>query len=163
MSNKCIVFSLPDGSVRVVHPAYNDPVTGLKIGESEDDYISRVISRNIATGVIPPSTVYKILPEADLPSRTYRDSWRFNGVSVAHDMSVARQTKIDQEIRPERNKRLQNLDSEWSRAMAQGNVVVADRVEQKRQILRDIPQTVSESLNSIQTVSELKNYIPSWP
>ena len=160
---KCIILTRPDGSVRVLHPAYNDLITGQRPGENEDAYLSRVIARNQEAGQIHVAAVFKIVEAATLPTRDYREAWSFDGTTVKHDMTVARQIKLDAEIRPERNKRLAALDIDWSRAMAQGNTTLAGQIETKRQTLRDIPTTVTPSLDAITDPTALKTFTPSWP
>ena len=157
---KYIIFTGPGGIASVLIPAYADAVTGQKIGETEDDYLARVIARCVQAGSLP-AVGYKIVDPAAIPVRDYRNAWRFDGVAITHDMVVARQMKLDGEIRPERDKRLKALDVAWSRAMAQGNTVLAGQIEAKRQTLRDIPQTVD--LSGLSDPSVLKAFSPAWP
>ena len=159
--SKRIIFTGPSGVAAVLIPAYNDKITGQRPGETEAAYLDRVIARNMETGVLSPAVPFRVIEDTELPTRDYRDAWRFDGVAITHDMVVARQMKFNQEIRPERNKRLAVLDVEWSRAMAQGNAVLAGQIETKRQTLRDIPQTVD--LSRISDPVVLKAFVPAWP
>ena len=159
---KYIIFTGPGGIASVLMPAYSDKITGKREDETENQYIDRVIARCIQAGSLPAAG-YKIVEGDPRPVRHYRNAWRFDGTSVVHDMTVARQLKLSEEIRPERNKRLQALDVEWSRATAQGNTVLAGQVETKRQTLRDMPATVASDLNACATPLALKTYIPPWP
>ena len=159
---KYIVFSGPGGIASVHIPAYKDKVYGQLVGETEDQFIARVVARCVQTGSLP-ATGYIIVDSDPRPARYYRNAWRFDGTKIIHDMAVARQLKLNEEIRPERNKRLQALDVEWSRAVAQGNAALADQVEQKRRVLRDTPAIVAIDLESCPTVVQIKNYTPSWP
>ena len=161
--SKRIIFTGPSGVAAVLIPAYNDKITGQRPGETEATYLDRVIARNMKTGVLSPAVPFRVIEDTELPTRDYRNAWRFNGTAVVHDMAVARQIKLDTEIRPERNRRLQALDVEWSRATAQGNTTLAGRVETKRQQLRDIPQDVRPALDAIADATELKMFVPMWP
>ena len=161
--SKRIIFTGPSGVAAVLIPAYNDKITGQRPGETEAAYLDRVIARNMETSVLSPAVPFRVIEDTELPTRDYRDAWRFNGTAVVHDMPAARQIKLNFEIRPERNKRLQALDVEWSRATAQGNTVLAGQVETKRQTLRDMPATVASDLNACATPLALKTYTPPWP
>lgn len=139
---KRIIFSGPDGIASVIIPAYNDEATGKREDETEADYLARVVARNVEAGVLPPATMYAIIDEAELPVRHYRNAWRVDVVaglaSVKHDMVVARQMKLDQEIRPERNRRLAAKDVEFTKALGAKDQAAADAVESTRQQLREI-------------------------
>ena len=161
--SKRIIFTGPDGVATVLIPAYNDKTTGQRPGETEAAYLDRVVARNMETGVLSQAATFRVVEETELPTRYYRNAWRFNGTAIVHDMPAARQIKLNQEIRPERNRRLQSLDVEWSRATAQGNTTLAGQIEAKRQTLRDIPATVGPDLDAQATPAALKAYNPPWP
>src|SRR3989304_9225551 len=155
---KRIIFSGPDGIAAVLIPAYVDEVTGMRGNETEEEYLARVIARNHETGELGPATIFKIVDEAEIPVRHYRNAWRFDGTAIKHDMAVARRMKLDEEIRPERNQRLAKKDVEFSRALATGNQATEDSVEASRQALRDLPETVQPTLDAITDPVALKAF-----
>ena len=164
---KCIILNQPGGGVRVIHPAYNDRITGFGKGayanETENAYLVRVAARNRETGQIPPGAAFVIQDVSLLPTRSYRDAWKFDGVSIKHDMVAARQMKIDQELRPERNKRLLAMDAEYMKADEQADLVRKQQIATKKQQLRDMPATVRPSLDAIADPDALKAWQPTWP
>ena len=79
----------------------------------------------------------------DLPThRVYRDAWHDIGTRIDHDISKVRNITIER-CRRDRNQKLDALDKEWMKATGQGKKSVADAVEAQRQVLRDLPATIT--------------------
>ncbi len=109
-----------------------------------------------------PVTLLPIHQISDLPqSRYFRNCWRNDGTGKLHiDMPLAQTQRLN-EIRGERDRRLGALDKEWMQAMGQKNDDLADEIEIKRVLLRDIPQIID--LSQIETADELEQFEPAWP
>lgn len=141
MTDRRIFFTDANGGVHIATPAMSD----RRVDETEDDFIARV------TFMTVPRDVVEIW-EGDLgdvpPDRTFRDAWRRNMANeIEVDMPIARTIHLDR-IRAARSKELARLDIEWSRAFAHHDQTTADRIEQHRELLRQIPQTFDLSTAS---------------
>ena len=66
----CVVYSRPDGGVSIIHPS---PLA-RRVGESDDDFASRIASEELPSG-----TVFMVTQRASLPTRRWRQFWRFDG------------------------------------------------------------------------------------
>ncbi len=96
-----------------------------------------------------------IVDQATLPkTREFRDAWTVNGTI---DVEKAKEVWKNK-IRSTRNKRLQDLDIEWMKAMEKGQTTIASAISADKQVLRDI--TKSEELTKAKTVEEIKAF---WP
>lgn len=96
-----------------------------------------------------------IVDQATLPkTREFRDAWTVNGTV---DIEKAKEVWKNK-IRSVRNKRLQDLDIEWMKAMEKGQTTIASAISADKQVLRDI--TKREELTKAKTVEEIKAF---WP
>lgn len=103
-----------------------------------------------------PWARWRLIDSSDLPnSREFRESWMDTGGAIVHDMARARAIGLDR-IRTARGVRLAELDKEWMRASGQKDNREADRVEAKRQVLRDFPASIAATLEACQTIEGLK-------
>ena len=97
----------------------------------------------------------KIVDQDSLPkTREFRDAWTVDGTV---DIEKAKEVWKNK-IRPARNKRLQDLDIEWMKAMEKGQTTIASAISADKQVLRDI--TKREELTKAKTVEEIKAF---WP
>lgn len=118
------------------------------------DALNRIIEKDI-----PSDADYEIINSEDLPSdRTFRSAWIQDGASIKIDMPKARTIHMDT-IRVERDKQLTKTDEKLLRAIEDG--IDTDSLKEKRQALRDIPQTLD--LGIAQTPEELKGLWPFEP
>jgi hypothetical protein len=73
MMSRCRVYTMPDGSVRIVHPA---PESRLP-DEPEADWYARVMARTEAANPSLQGRPFLDSDTADLPAdRTQRATWR---------------------------------------------------------------------------------------
>ena len=77
-------------------------------------------------------------------------------------MSKARTIKTGQ-IRPERNKRLADLDVSYIRADEAGDTATKEKIAVQKQKLRDFPATIQSDLNALDTPDKLEKFQPTWP
>lgn len=97
---------------------------------------------------------WKRIEAADVPSgRTYRDAWTLNSGRIEHDMTKARDVHRAR-IRKARTEALKQLDGEWMRAVGQGQQIVADEIEKRRQLWRDAP--ADPQIDAAKTIEDLK-------
>lgn len=84
-------------------------------------------------------------------SRQFRDAWKLTGTGKIEVDKAKAEVIHMQRIREFRNKKLEDLDKESLRYIT--DKVELDRIEQQKQKLRDIPQSMSKF--------NLTN--PEWP
>ncbi len=156
MTDKRIVWRHSDDSISVTTPC------GRLAEEAEDAWLDRVAARVQSTSLdMVAATRLPNCLDTELPGRYFRDCWRNDEAGKAHvDMPLARIQRMD-EIRVDRDSRFPALDNEWMKAMGQKDQTIADEVEAKRQILRDIPADVD--LSVIDTPETLEGFTPLWP
>jgi hypothetical protein len=132
-----LAYKTPDG-VAIVHAAAKRDLERALGPLTERQYREHVISRSVPTGV-----VYAVLPADWTPpgDRTYRGAWDLAGGVVALDMPKARGIFMER-VRKARNAMLDDLDREWMKAQGQGKAQEAKQVDDERQALRDLPQTI---------------------
>jgi hypothetical protein len=146
---KHIAYTRPDGGVSVIVPAPK----AQRPDETEAEFMARVAL------AVPPDA--SNVTETDtLPSRAYRNAWRLSGGKVEHDMTLARQMKLD-ELRAVRDAKLAVTDGPFLRAQEHGDQTEIERLKSLRQRLRDIPQTTR--LAEVTDPDALKAFTPEWP
>jgi hypothetical protein len=92
-----------------------------------------------------------------------RGAWTQDGASApTFDMEKARIIKTNQ-IRPERNKRLADLDVTYLRADEAGDTATKEKIAVQKQEMRDLPATIQSDLNALNTPEELESFTPTWP
>ncbi len=97
---------------------------------------------------------HRRIADQHLPTdRTYRGAWRDDGAAIVHDMPKAREIHL-RNLRAKRAAKLEQLDRDWMRATGQGKKQEADKLEQERQKLRDLPASIG--VDRANTVDELK-------
>lgn len=113
----------------------------------------------IAKQVVPKGKKYKLIAESEIPKdRQFRAAWKIHGDKLVHDMDIAREIHMDR-IRSMRTETFKKLDLEFTRALESGDMDKVKEFGQKRQKLRDIPQTFD--LTGAENVQQLKSLIPS--
>lgn len=147
---KKIIYTRADGSVSIVNLP-NDAKD-----EDFDKEVTRIILERLA--VDTPFIVEDPRPA----SRYFRDAWRRNGIGVDVDMPIARTIKTGK-IRKERDTRLAAEDIAYMRADEANNAENKAFIAQRKQALRDLPDTVQPNLDSIATPEELEAFEPVWP
>lgn len=148
--SKIILFTRPDGGVSVLHPT---PETLSKFG-TEDEAIAHVRSKSVPTD----ATEIKVIDESALPAnRKFRDAWVSGDAEAAVDMAKARVIHMNR-IREVRNDELKKEDINFQRALESEDASAKTSVANKKQALRDIPQTFD--LSGASTSDELDAL---WP
>jgi len=151
---KRIILEYPGGSIGIrgnLSPSF------LRQHGGDVDAALRDIMANYIPVQDPgiPATVVDI----DIPEWDYlRYSWIFVGGHISYDMSKARGIQMDK-IREVRNKELTNLDVPFMRAIELGDVTEQQSIGERKQILRDIPQTFDLTTEN-NSPEELKQ---KWP
>lgn len=158
MTEKRIVWQNSGGSISITVPMENVRAKG----ESEQEWLERIAAS--AKEAIPSLTGAQRLPDClapELPDRRFRDCWRNGGSGgVAVDMPLARVQRLN-EIRAERDRRLEKSDGLMARANETGSTAEIAAVKTSRQYLRDLP--ASFALEGIATPGDLALFEPDWP
>lgn len=155
MTTKRIIYTRPDGGVSVVCPTPEF----MSSFENESEAISALREKNVPAD----ATNIKECNVADLPHRdSFRSAWTQTGDTPTVDMAKARVIKTDQ-IRPERNKRLADLDVTYLRADEAGDTATKEKIAVQKQKMRDLPATIQSDLNALNTPEELESFTPTWP
>lgn len=110
--------------------------------ETEDQFVERVRQKDVPSDA---KTVI-LVEEEDLPPRMdpktkhLRNAWRISGRKVVVDMPAAREIHMNR-IRQSRDRHLDSLDREHTKALGRKRQADADAIEAQRETLRNIPQT----------------------
>ena len=94
--------------------------------------------------------------------QVFINAWIDDGTRIVHDMAKARAIRTNQ-VRTERNARLDAEDVELKKAEDGNDQAAAARVRAKRQALRDLPATIQPDLDAITTPEALEAFEPAWP
>jgi hypothetical protein len=117
--------------------------------------IEEEITRSMA-GQPVKHVSWVIVPDEAVPTdRSFRAAWKVNGIAIEHDMPKARDIHLNR-LRAERADKLAQLDRDWMKATGQGDTQKAVDIERQRQLLRDMPVTLSRSLSDAKTIDHLK-------
>ena len=87
--------------------------------------------------------------------RLYRNALRDNAGVLAYDMPTARGLHLAR-LRRERDTQLDALDKDWMRATGQRDNAEANRIENSRQALRDMPTRIQPALDAARDINELQ-------
>ena len=110
-------------------------------------------------------TSVREISESDIPVKrtvALRDAWEDDGSKFNVNLTKARAGKTN-EIRPERNKRLSDLDVSFMRAVEAGDTGQQSSIATLKQKLRDLPATIQSDLNALDTPDKLEKFQPEWP
>jgi len=144
MINTRIAYKNTDGSVSIVCPA-------PEFAADPSNDMAKLLARSV-----PEGAIFEELQVGDVPTdRYFRNAWRLDA-GIKTDMVHAQSIHLD-ELRKVRNKKLEELDITFQRALESKDTVNQDVIAAKKQALRDMPQTV---VMGGLTEAELKNYMP---
>lgn len=145
---KMIVFTKPDGGLARMMPA-----PAMRLPEETDEvFLSRIAQRDV-----PPGQAWRVVESAQMPV-LFPDDVVFDlQQNVVVDMSKARQTHLNR-VRMSRDKALAALDVEVMRALESDNTVALQVLAQKKQTLRDLPQTLP-----VATAQTPESLAALWP
>ena len=101
-------------------------------------------------------------PLANWGTRISDSALEWFGGELVVNMPNAREVVVNR-LRPERNKRLDEQDIEYTRADERDNSAEKQRIGRLRQSLRDYPATARTELNTLNTPEELVAWEPTWP
>lgn len=147
---KRVMYMLPDGSMAIFNPAWQD----RKPGETEDEQLARAMKKAIP----PTATNIQIIDKALVPTdRTFRGAWRVGAGKIDFDMNHCREIHKEK-MRQARAKILTKLDVEYLRADERNDSATKAQIAAKKQELRDV--TSSPQIESAGTPEELKAV---WP
>lgn len=137
---KRIIFTNNEGGISILVPS---PDCGLTIEQ-------------IAEKDVPKGKEYKIVNTSEVPTdRSFRNAWEADPVKkIKVNMTKAIEIQKDK-LRAERKPLLEELDTEFMRALEAGDEVKQAQVVQEKQRLRDI--TKVDSLLNANTPEELKS------
>lgn len=85
--------------------------------------------------------------------RTFRAAWQFDGDAIEVDMVVAREIHRDN-LRAEREPKLQRLDTDWFRAAESNDTDAQAAIAAQKQALRDV--TDDARIDAAATPDDLK-------
>lgn len=137
MENTRIVWEDAEG-LKVLIPIANSGLT-----------LEQIIEKDVPKGVD-----YVVTDKSEIPAdRFFRDAWKRDGQKIAVDMPKARVIHM-RKIRLTRDKKLKDLDAETMKYM--NNNRKLDKVEVKKQTLRDLPASLQPLVDAAQTPEELK-------
>lgn len=147
--NRRIVYTRPDGGTSIVTPCRN-----VNEGHLNDDQIFQRSWEKLPEDAIEPRIVFaENVPE----DRTFRNAWEHDREKIVVNMDKARNIHLER-IRTARDAKLRELDVETMKAIGKGDNGARDAVEVRKQVLRDLPQTID--LKKAKTTEELKAL---WP
>ena len=107
---------------------------------------------------VPNGKTFQIIETSKVPSdRYFRAAWKKGLGEINIDMPKARDVHMGQ-IRRARDKRLKKYDIDWMKAREQRDDVLAAQIANKKQVLRDLPQTFDLS-----TATTPENLKALWP
>jgi hypothetical protein len=145
--NKRIVYD--NGGIHVIIPCPQAQLTG----ESEDDFVNRVAKKDVPYGV-----PYKIINTSDIPAdRSFREAWEEKNRKISVNINKARTIHMNR-LREMRKPIFEKLDVEAVRAMEDKDEEKLEEIKAKKQVLRDIPQTLD--LSEVISPDVLKTIIP---
>lgn len=126
-------------------------------GETIPEFLTRVENRNK-----PSNTMIRRTLKQNLPSRRFRESWRWNGTQIDVGIPLAK-AQILAEVRQKRNQKILESDSDRARLEDIGTAQQKQDLANYRQALRDFPAVVQQDLAPMTTVAELQAYTPNYP
>jgi|1_EtaG_2_1085319.scaffolds.fasta_scaffold12039_4 hypothetical protein len=172
VDRRICVFERADGGVSVNYPNWNkytlDPNDKDKIFIEDIDtffQLQMVRGKHGMDDDSVKSAKRVACVHTDLPYRgSFRKAWKFKAddTGIEVDMVEAAKIKTDM-IRGERNKKLADLDVEYIRADEGATGADKAKIIEKKQKLRDFPDTVQTELKALKTPKELDDFSPSWP
>ena len=144
-----IIYTRPDGGMDIVIPC-----RCTEDGHLTDDQIFQRAIR-----ALPDNAVnIRVIAVDDVPiDRTFRNAWGHSDGQILVNMVKARDLWMDK-IRQVRNAKLVQMDIETIKAIGAKDDELLAAIEAKKQVLRDLPQTIS--LDKAETPEELK---ATWP
>lgn len=152
-----IIYENTDGTIRYTVPARNSRL----FRENQAEWLDLVEKHERS---IDPSLNGAVrLPDlavSDLPDGRFRNCWRNEGGHPQVELALARTQRLE-EIRAERNSRLQASDGLMARARELGIQSEIEAFERMRQALRDLPPTFD--LEDFTAPAELAEFEPTWP
>ena len=147
-----IAWIMPDGNLGIYQPgeALRQP------GDTDAQLCERAIQFK---GM--DARPHKIFNAGELPKKTFRDAWTFDGQAITIDLPKAREIVMTR-VRDERNRRLTESDAEKARLDDVGTEKEKKDAKDKRQKLRDLPAVVAGEIATM-SVEQLETYKPTWP
>jgi len=106
---------------------------------------------------LPLGVHFEVHDVNDIPTdRYFRNAWRLDkGINI--DVECAQKIHLDC-LRAKRNKKLEELDVPFQRALEDKDTVMQDNIASKKNKLRDMPQDVDMSL--LDTPDKIKAFMP---
>ena len=162
MEDQVIVWEMPDGTVRYA----TCPAKGRKPGETTQQWLLRVFNKTVRDNYPSAKRILDaVMPDGQsfYPGATklFYGAWRNDGAGrIRIDMPLSREIRLN-EIRAERNRRLEESDKEWLRILDISTSDQQNRFKAYRQALRDIPQGID--LNALNDPQSLEAFQPAWP
>jgi len=174
-----IIYTQPDGTLAIVHPAPRarlcksamingervifDPPTAFhninrsddidsfdpKWAETEKAFVERIKAKDVPAD----ATDVQIVPPSAIPAdRTFRGAWALTGKGVAVNMDAARKIQRDR-LREARKPLLADLDVAYQRADEEGDTNAKTAVADKKRRLREV--TAAPAIENARTPADL--------
>lgn len=145
--------NLSDDSIVIIQTS-QDPSNFLQF-RTETSGAGTQEDPTIETKVMEQELIGEIQKDADgvyqLPSRSFRKSWRDNSGVIETDMTLARVEKMDQ-IRAKRDELLKKTDEVYVALLSQGADMTD--ISALKDALRDVPQSVDLSVHADEAALE---------
>tara|TARA_Y100000310_G_C20533444_1_gene739664 strand:+ start:375 stop:905 length:531 start_codon:yes stop_codon:yes gene_type:complete len=175
MDNLDCYIEAPDGGVCFLnipwHRLTTEPTVAKDTGKELidlDEYLVRQIAENQNPNIrLCVGRQRVLLPVSTEQFRgkdgRLRPAWKFDAINgMAFDMAKARELTMAR-VRHVRDDLLIKEDKKWNKFNGQRNDIERDKVEAKRQFLRDIPATAQIEVDGITGPTQLDSYEPNWP
>lgn len=145
MNDIAVVVTHPDGKVSILYPT--------------DEGLSLLGLEGVIAKDVPNDCSCRITTRDSIPEdRTFREAWKDNNKdAIDVDMDKARDIQLNK-LRNVRNQQLTTLDREAMKNLV--NPEVLQEIEDKKKVLRDMPELIEDELKSIETPDMLKEYVP---
>lgn len=157
---------MPSGTLRIIMERNGKVAVDIPTAElaADPDRLSAHLTRLQSQGYTLLKTDATV---ADLPSETanprrFRNAWTWDGANLVHDLPACRD-QLMEEIRKERNIRLDDSDKKKNQLDDIGTGPQQAAYATYRQSLRDLPTTVQSEIDILSTPSALEAYEPTWP
>ncbi len=142
-----IVYKNNDDTISIVRPA--------------EEYLLTHTLEDLIKKDVPQDTDYLIIDDNLLPQdKWYRSAWRRVNDKVEIDLNLAKQLHLN-DLRTLRNSLLKKQDIQFQIALEKDDKILLQEVISIKQQLRDMPEEAEQEMQQINSVEQLKQYVPN--
>tara|TARA_R110000751_G_scaffold290239_1_gene396809 strand:+ start:503 stop:991 length:489 start_codon:yes stop_codon:yes gene_type:complete len=138
------------------------------IGDTGDDNVDQEVARVLEV-IDHDKTVKPLEIDLDEPSSTddprgdFQDAWEFDDdkgpTKIVVNLDKAKKDRVNH-LRGMRNIVLRSLDQDMIVALGKGDTKSANKIEKRKQLLRDLPRNIKAPLNKCKSLDELREVVP---